>query len=39
VAEKGFRVVAASSHRVYNAEFLGIIKAVALNLYRLDDKV
>ena len=39
MAEKGFRVVAAASNRVYNAEFLGLIKAVALNLFGLDDEV
>lgn len=39
MAEKGFRVVAAASNRVYNAEFLGLIQAVALNLFRLDDEV
>lgn len=39
MAEKDFRVVAAASNRVYNAEFLGLIQAVALNLFRLDDEV
>ena len=28
-----------ASNRVYNAQFLGLIQTVALNLYRLDDEV
>ena len=39
VAETGVRVVAAASHRVYNAEFLGLLKTVALDLSRLDAEV